>query len=118
MAPTNDLRGSYYSSLQKLFKHLGTCSQSIFTASDVAALDVSLTMFDPHDASFLASPAFLFRLMPEKVLNHEHSIDEELLDEGCRRALDFADINVKDGIAKGTKGCAATRGHGHLCVSR
>lgn len=54
-----------------LFNHLGAHSQPIFTANDVAALDIALGMFDPDDASFLASLDFLFRIMPDKWLSHE-----------------------------------------------
>lgn len=48
--------------------------------------------FDPQDASFLACQDFFFTPIPVQKLNNEYSIDEKLLDYGCRQALDFPDI--------------------------
>lgn len=92
---TDDLRGSYYCTLQKLSEYLDAHPQPAFTANDLTVFDVSISKFDPQDESFLASQEFFFRPMSMETLNNEYSIDEKLLDYGCRQALGFTDIDVE-----------------------
>lgn len=79
-----------------------TYFQCGFDVNDLATLDVSLTLFDPHDAPFLESPAFPFRPLSEQELKKSFIDDADAwVDEVGQRALDFADAEPGKGLSRG-----------------